>query len=118
MNLFYDTRAETTYISATGHLETMMDIVDGFIKGQCVYTIANSDTLMQLLEVILIKFLFKFKLTDQDNLEQLCLIRLQVGKQTKFFECFFRYFLGFVNNNDGSDILFSRFQQDILKGTQ
>lgn len=74
----------------------------------------DEDSLAQLPQSIFRENSLKFRLTHQDNLEQLLLVGLEIGKQAQLFEQFECEILCFVNNQQDVFPLLDFVEEDIV----
>ena len=77
----------------------------------------DEDSLAQLPQSIFRENSLKFRLTHQDNLEQLLLVGLEIGKQAQLFEQFEQFeceILCFVNNQQDVFPLLDFVEEDIV----
>jgi len=77
-------------------LQAALNVAAGFFEAQRLELRTQCDALLQLPQFKRVKLQVKFRLADQQNLQQLALGSLEVGQQADLFEYFHFQVMGFV----------------------
>src|SRR5579862_4384420 len=88
---------QNRWIRASRQLQPALDVTLGLIRIQRHEVGAQSDSLFQLPQADRVELLVQLRLSDQQNLQQLLLWRLQVAQQSDLFKNFCREMVRFVD---------------------
>ena len=78
--------------------QPVIDVETGLVQGQRPEVVAHRDALSQLTQSSSVELVTQLWLTDQHDLQQLLLVRFQVGEQSHLFEQLVAEILGFVDH--------------------
>ncbi len=81
-----------------GDMEPVGDVVQGFFLGKRLQVIPRGNTLVELAQVLEREHLAQLGLTDEDDLDQLLLLRLEVREEADLLENLRRKVLRFVDD--------------------
>ncbi len=101
-----------------GQRQTVVDIISAFLQGQRENFVANGDALIQLFQLRFQEAVVQFLLPDEDDLQQLFLLRFQIGQQANLLQHLEAQGLGFVNNQHGGPALGMLGEQVIVQGVE
>ena len=85
---------------ATGNLQAMADVIAGFGQRQRIQVIAGGDALRQLAQIGPVQHLIELRLAHQNDLQQLGLVRFQVGQEPHLLQYVETEVLRLVDQHD------------------
>ena len=98
-----------------GDLEAMADVAQGLLARQRHQVIAPGNALRELPQVVAIQEIAQFRLSDQDDLQQLLGRRFEVGEEAHLFQRFRRQILRLIDDHDDPAALGVRRQEPLIQ---
>ena len=92
-------RSKQLRSAIAGHLQAMLDVLRGLVRGQRLQPADNRDALQQLRQFRAGEFGGQLQLPGEDDVQQLAAGRFEIGEQPHRLEHRFIQVLGFVNDD-------------------